>query len=299
MTKKLLDILSAPKALLWGWNLFLIFSGICLLWLTFRGGEGLPLGGIWRFAAIAGIAFLAEYIDSALGMGYGTTLTPILIIFGYKAIEAVVPAILVSEFVTGISAGFFHHRVGNVDLRRGTRAYTSTWILSICSVLGGCGSVLLALKLSKNVVSWYIGLMVISIGLFILLAKRYMGRFSWGKIIGLGTVAAFNKGISGGGYGPLLTGGQVLIGVPEKNAIAVTSLAEGVMCLAGIITYGLFQKGTFAWSLIFPLVTGAILSVPLAAWTVKILPEQNMRKTIGYATVFLGALLIVKLYVGA
>ena len=62
------------------------------------------------------IAFLAEYMDSTLGMGYGTTLTPVLIIMGYQPME-IVPAILLSELITGLLAGFTHHMVGNVDFR--------------------------------------------------------------------------------------------------------------------------------------------------------------------------------------
>jgi len=60
---------------------------------------------------IALIAFLAEYVDSSLGMGYGTILTPVLLLMGFKPLE-VVPAVLLSEFATGLLAGFTHHKLG-------------------------------------------------------------------------------------------------------------------------------------------------------------------------------------------
>ncbi len=66
--------------------------------------------------AIIIVAFIAEYVDSSLGMGYGTTLTPLLLFFGYKTMQ-VVPAVLLSELITGLLAGFTHHAVGNVDFR--------------------------------------------------------------------------------------------------------------------------------------------------------------------------------------
>src|SRR6056297_350792 len=47
------------------------------------------------------IAFAAEYTDSTLGMGYGTSLTPILLLLGFSPLE-VVPAVLLSELVTGL-----------------------------------------------------------------------------------------------------------------------------------------------------------------------------------------------------
>ena len=80
------------------------------------------------------VSFLGEYIDSSLGMGYGTTLTPILLLLGFEPLQ-VVPAVLVSERVsaTGLAAAAFHHGYGNVQLRRGSRD------LNVALVLGGIG----------------------------------------------------------------------------------------------------------------------------------------------------------------
>ena len=100
------------------------------------------------------------------------------------------------------------------------------------------------------------------------------------------------KGISGGGYGPLLTGGQVLAGVPGKNAVGITSLAEGIVCLVGLLAY-LALSQTLVWGLAVPLVIGALASVPAATWTVRVLPETMLHRSIGYSTTFLGALTLV------
>ncbi len=43
-------------------------------------------------------AFICEYVDSSLGMGYGTTLTPLLLIMGYNPLQ-IVPAVLLSELI--------------------------------------------------------------------------------------------------------------------------------------------------------------------------------------------------------
>lgn len=60
------------------------------------------------------ICFVCELMDSSLGMGYGTTLTPILLAIGYEPLQ-IVPTILLSEFLSGLSASVFHSRAGNVD----------------------------------------------------------------------------------------------------------------------------------------------------------------------------------------
>ncbi|MBN1256764.1 MAG: sulfite exporter TauE/SafE family protein [Planctomycetes bacterium] len=276
------------------WNIWLIVIAIGLIYLTFKKDVGFTaFSGPWQCGALFLLAFFAEYIDSSLGMGYGTTLTPLLMILGFSPLQ-IVPAILLSEFVSGISAGVLHHKVGNVNLGKGSKERKIIIILALCSAIGGILAVFLALNLPKFIVKLYIGIMILCIGLFILIGKRFMGGFSWKKILGLGSIAAFNKGISGGGYGPLVTGGQVLVGVEEKAAIGITSFAEGVVCFVGLGLYVAFH-GLPVWTLALPLTLGAAFSVPAATWTVKILPGRLLRSSIGYATLFLGLLTLIKL----
>ena len=57
---------------------------------------------LWTLALLA---LGCEYVDSTLGMGYGTTLTPVLLLIGYEPAQ-IVPSVLLSEFLTGVLAGF-------------------------------------------------------------------------------------------------------------------------------------------------------------------------------------------------
>jgi len=247
--------------------------------------------------ALVAIAFVAEFFDSSIGMGYGTLLMPLLLLFGFSPLQ-IVPAVLLSEFVTGTLAGISHHNLGNVNFKRGSRPRRVAALLALCSVVGTVIAVFLAIGLPKNVVTFYIGAMVLAIGLVILLWRKKSSRFSWGRIIGLGTVAAFNKGISGGGYGPLVTGGQLLVGVEEKEAIGITSLAEGAVCLVGLVLYMIFS-GLPDMSLAFPLLIGAALSVPVATRMVRIMPANYLRWAIGVTTIFLGSWTLFRLFVRA
>ena len=45
------------------------------------------------FAAVAILALSCEYIDASIGMGYGTALTPLLLVIGFLPLD-VVPAVL-------------------------------------------------------------------------------------------------------------------------------------------------------------------------------------------------------------
>jgi len=118
------------------------------------------------------LAFFCEYMDSTLGMGYGTTLTPVLLIAGFSPMQ-VVPVVLISELFSGLLAGFMHHRQGNVDLKlktldihiigqklkelgciecfkRGVPKHLKVaMLLSLCSIVGTVGAVFLAVNLPK------------------------------------------------------------------------------------------------------------------------------------------------------
>lgn len=276
----------------------------------------LPLG---QGFFIVVIAFAAEYMDSTLGMGYGTSLTPILLLLGFSPME-VVPAILLSELVTGLLAGFTHHSLGNVDFKpktmspakiiRGIRTFGFTesyrrglplhlrivLLIASCSIIGTLSAVVVAISLPVFYVKLYIGILISGVGIFILLGRPGSGGFSWKKITCLGLLASFNKGISGGGYGPVVTGGQILSGINSKNAVAVTSMAEGLTCLVGVLTY-LAGSVTINWTLAPYLLAGAVASVPLSAFTVKIMKTGLLHITIGSLTVFLGGLTLIKLLV--
>jgi len=233
------------------------------------------------------LAFVCEYVDSTLGMGYGTTLTPLLLLLGFGT-KQTVPAVLLSEFVTGLLAGVLHHGFGNVHFARGSRALKVALVLAACSVVGTLAAVYVALNVPSWVVKTYIGVLVLAVGVYLLVTLGKTFSFSWPKVVGLGVLAAFNKGISGGGYGPLVCGGQVVSGVEEKSAIAITSLAEGLVCLVGVGMYLISGNGGIDWGLAPSLVLGAVLSTPLAALTVKRVPLRQMRGVIGAAVTALG-----------
>jgi len=244
---------------------------------------------------ITALAFICEYIDSSLGMGYGTTLTPILLIMGYNPLQ-IVPAVLLSELITGVGAAFFHHRLKNADFTIGTVDFKTAFVLAGCSIFGTVAAVFLAISVSMFYVKLYIGVLVFSMGLLILINLNNHFKFSWFKISSLGLLAAFNKGISGGGYGPLVTSGQILSGVRSKNAIGITSLSEGLTCLVGVVVYLIYTNHIIEWDLAPSLILGAVLSVPLATYTVKKIKNLRIKLIVGIATLILGLVTLGKIF---
>lgn len=276
----------------WCAGLAALLVVVGLGWMQLVG----PGGTVVAPAVLVGVflaALSCEFVDSSLGMGYGTTLTPLLLLAGFDPLE-IVPAVLLSECLTGLTAGLMHQRDGNVDFVRSGSARRTTALLLVLTLVGAAASAALAVHISRFWMTLMIGAIVLGVGVMILATARRQLRYRPLHIVLLGGLAAFNKGLSGGGYGPLVTGGQVVAGISPRQAVAITSLAEGVTCLIGLAVY-IVLAGAPAWRLALPLTAGALLSVPLATLTVRKLPETGMRRAVGVATCALGAVTLAKL----
>ncbi len=263
---------------------------IALFLVAFARYEALPL---WQPIALGVIAFCCEFVDSSLGMGYGTTFTPLLLLMGYE-LKTVVPVILLSEFLTGLTAGGFHHALGNASFRTRSRDSKVVVVLAVSGVLGVIGAVQFLTRVPRLWARLYFALMITAMGLIITVRRRTRRRFSWSKIIGLGLISSFNKGMSGGGYGPLVVGGQVLSGCEAKNAVACTSIAESLVCLVGLAGFaiaGLFPGPNLA----VPIVAGAVLSAPCASAMTRYLDTKlDLTRVVGAIVLLLGLVCLAK-----
>jgi len=246
------------------------------------------------FFAIALLALVCEFVDSTLGMGYGTTLTPLLLLLGFDPLQ-VVPAVLVSELITGLAGAISHNEAGNLDLKKGSMHLKIAVVLGLCSMVGAVIGVNLAVNISKDTLKLIIGIIVLGVGIVILLTRGKNFKFSWKKILALGLVASFNKALSGGGYGPLVMGGQLVSGVEGKPAIGITSLAEGLTCLVGVILFIIAGEFTDL-SLAVALALGAICSLPFCAYTVRKMTQDWLVMAIALLTIILGGWTLYKVF---
>jgi len=264
------------------------------------------------FVAVAILALLCEYMDAAIGMGYGTTLTPLLLIIGFSPLE-VVPAVLLGQLAGGLIGGLAHHRVGNISLDfrqdekvkgrlRGLgylpRSLDSKviFVLAVCGFAGALVGVFTAVSIPQLILKTYIGAMVLGIGLVILIRRNRQGKLSWKGLVGTGLLSSFNKGISGGGYGPLVTGGQIISGREVRSSVGSTTFAEAIVCIVGFLGY-LVVKGDIFWTLAAATSIGSIFAAPFAALTVRKVNTEKLRLVIGLATVLLGTLTLLKTFV--
>jgi uncharacterized membrane protein YfcA len=250
-------------------------------------------------------AFVFETMDSASGMGFGATLGALLLAFGYPPL-AVVPVLLISETATGLVGGLFHTEFENVQFGLGDEsAREATKILALIVGVGSVAIVIsvvlsyLAISVSGPVVQAYVGAVILLCALTTLLQKyttptsEYQPR----RMAAFAALAGLNKGITGSGFGPVVTLGEMLSGIYEKSATAIASMSEGLVSLAGIISFfGITAAGVSVNLMLLPSVfAGGFLAAIVAPYTVRVIPNDALKYMVpGYAVV-LAIVLFVQL----
>lgn len=262
--------------------------------------------------------FLCEFIDASMGMMYGTILSPVLIIAGFEPV-LVVPSILLSQALGGLTASILHHRLKNVNLalktinpkviikqlselgyiesfKKGTsQDLKVSFCISSLGILATIIAALIAISIPKALLKTYIGILVVVMGIILLLGPKF--EFSWKKMLAIGVLSAFNKGLSGGGFGPVVTSGQIIAGRDGKSAIGATTFAEAPICIAGFLTF-LITKGIPDWNLLVFLSIGALLGAPLGALlTSKFKSEKKLKLILAILTLVLGAWTLIRTWI--
>ena len=255
--------------------------------------------------AVVVLAFLFETMDSAAGMGFGTALSPLLLALGYDPL-AVAPALLVSESLTGFIAGSMHNEFRNAEFsfewppNEATKLVSLIAGIGVTAVIGSVVLTYLALSLPDSLIKTYVAILVIVMGI-IGIVRQYIqptADYRPKQMIAFAALAGFNKGIGGGGYGPVVTLGELYSGVYEKSAAAITSLAEGFVSIAGIIAFlTISAVGIQLNFVLLPsLLAGSLLAGVTGPYLVRVFPNQLFKYVIPTYAFLIGLLAFAKLY---
>jgi uncharacterized membrane protein YfcA len=234
------------------------------------------------------LALILEVIDSSLGMMYGTLLSPILIGYGFEPL-VVVPAILISQAVGGIGGTISHQKFKNADFNGLTKDTKIMLAMVIPGLLVVVVGVFAATNLSSLWVKTYIGILVIIMSVLCLSPFRY--KFAWWKHYAVGTLAAFNKALSGGGFGPVTSTGGIIGGLKSKVSIATTTFAEVCICLAAFIAY-IFFVGNLNIVFVSALCVGAVVGGIVGPYISSRVSHHRLRKCIGILGIMSGIWLL-------
>lgn len=247
-----------------------------------------------EYLVLTASATVMEFIDSSLGMMYGTVLSPLLVLMGYE-IKDVVPSILISQAIGGFIASVKHHQLNNANFQAGTIDHkvstTIIWFGVFASLIG----VIVSISMPPKILNTYIAGLVILIGVMILLNRTLIMTST--KIYLLGFISAFNKALSGGGFGPLVAGGQLVFkDRSEKGAIGSTDFAEAPICLLSFCLW-LISGGMPPLNLMIPLCVGAMIGGfcgPIALS--RVVSREKLKKTLGALVLIEGLWVIYKVW---
>ena len=131
---------------------------------------------------------------------------------------------------------------------------------------------------------------------FLVKKKNHKYTFSMKSIVPLAIFAAFNKTLTGGGYGPIITGGQITLGEKAKTAVVRTAFAGAIVCGIGILQFYLFGVNVDL-SYVIPILLGAVIGAIPATFTINKAEEKKLQNLIMFSMFILGiALLLRTLY---
>jgi uncharacterized membrane protein YfcA len=238
-------------------------------------------------------SFLTAIVDIVFGMGFGLTMTPVLLLMGYAPHE-IVPALLFSSMIGNMFSPLFHHRLKNVDFSLCSQHFNMSILIGILGVIGSFVGASVSIGISNFYLGLYIGLLIVSLGLFLLVNRKLRARFSWLRLAFLGLFGSFNKGVSGSGFGPIVTTGMIIMDVNEKVAVSIQTFSELFVSVAGFLTF-MLAGSQISLDLLLPLSLGVAFSTPLAAFVVHKFDSKKLRTTMGLVTVVLGVLTLLSL----
>jgi uncharacterized membrane protein YfcA len=279
-------------------------GGFALLTIAVRGVPGGPRDVAEVLVpSVIVLAFLFETLDSAAGMGFGTALAPLLFVLGFGPLQ-VVPALLATEAASGLLAGLLHHEFRNVQFawRPPNEATKGLLLIGGLGALGAVASAALAyfaVPLPETVIKAYVAIVVLLMGALILVrrwlvpSKIYRPR----RLAFFAVLAGVNKGLGGGGYGPVITLGSIFSGIMEKTATAIATVAEGCVSTLAVLTFlAISTAGANVDLALLPsLWLGAVPAAAIAPYAVRVLPNQVWRYVVPIYAVGIAGVTLIKL----
>ena len=229
------------------------------------------------------VGFVAQLINTGLGMGYGVTSTTFLLLLGVS--PAVASATVnFSQLGSQLVSGIAHWRLGNVDWPLVRR-------IGLPGAIGGFVGAVFLSRLSLELARPMVAGVLLTLGCYLLIRFTFVGtvRGSPGRplrhrfLLPVGFVGGFLNSAGGAGWGPVGTTALLATGrVEPRKVIGSISAAEFVVVVAGSLGFvlGLGIGGVnVAWVAVM-LVTGSI-AAPCAAWLARRIPARLLGSLVG------------------
>ena len=228
------------------------------------------------------IGIAAQFVDGALGMGYGVTSATLLATVGYS--PAVASATIhVAKIGTGVASGAAHWRFGNVHWR-------AVAMLAVPGAIGAFAGAFAISYIAAEVTRPWVSLILAALGVLVI-ARTVLRRSPAIRVytprirtLGpLGLVGGFVDSVGGGGWGPVTTSSLMAANRMAPNqVIGTVSTAEIVVAVSASVGFILaLGSQAIAWGAMVALLAGGLVAAPFAAWAVSRLDHRVLGGLVG------------------
>lgn len=241
---------------------------------------------ITRHLLILLFAIIATIVDGGIGMGYGTSLTTLLLSIGIGTAVASA-SVHIAEIFTALFSGLSHYKMGNFDQKIFA-------FLAIPGIFGGAIGAWSAVHF-ENVVFVRPAIACILLILGVLIIFKFIQRkeilddeYNRPRVrhlMPLGFTASFIDAIGGGGWGPIATPTLILRNAHPQHVIGSVNFAEFFVSFSISITF-LFSLPKIELTIILPMIIGGLVAAPIGALITKKVPQRTMG-------IFVGALIML------
>lgn len=257
--------------------------------------EALPFGWspqlVGVFLLFAGVGFLAQIVDGALGMAYGVISSTVLLAFGVPPAMASASVHAAEMFTTGAS-GVSHISHRNVNWR----AFA---FLAPAGMIGGAAGAYALAGVDGDAVRPFVIAYLALVGFYILF--RVFRPFPRKPIPlamtpPVGLLGGFLDAVGGGGWGPVVTSSLIGAGAAPRHVIGTVNTAEFFVTVAisaafvtALLTGHWKEAGllTDYVPAVLGLVAGGIVAAPLAGYVAKVAPARALTAAVGVMVVVL------------
>jgi uncharacterized protein len=232
---------------------------------------------------LVAVGFLAQLVDGALGMAYGTISTLTLLSLGTPPATASA-AVHLAEIATCGASGLSHVWYKNVDKGLVLRLLPG-------GVLGAVIGATLLSNVDGKTIRPYVAAYMGILGILILVRAYEQAKPRESSNDAVATPIGFVGGLldsMGGGWGPIVTSTLVGRGHPPRFTVGSVNLSQTVVAVAASATFFAF----LGWShvpTVAALVVGGVVAAPFGGYMARAMPTRLFITLVGVLVLMLAS----------
>lgn len=233
------------------------------------------------------IGFVAQLVDSSVGMAFGTLSSSLLLAYGFP-VSLLSGTVHTAEIFSGAVSTAAHYKLKNID-------YDLLKKLAPAAIIGAIIGALLITRVDSSTVKPWVALYFVIIGLVVVIKSLNPDLIKplniKTRIIGF--IAGFVDAFCGAGWGEAASSSLALKGKDMRMAVGSLNAGEFLVTLAVSIVFSV-AGGINQWSSIAALAAGGICAAPLGAWACKKIPSRRLMLAVGVIVSLMGVKVLLK-----